>query len=80
MSGALKPCPFCGSTNLKVNESSTRAFVECKACKARGPKHESQWESRPFAEHNWNLRPRETELENNMKDIQANYQAARSAI
>lgn len=63
MSFILKPCPFCGSEKLKVNETATRAFVESMTCKARGPKHESQWESKPFAVHNWNIRKHVNGLE-----------------
>lgn len=29
----LKPCPFCGSTDLKVFDNS----VDCKSCGATGP-------------------------------------------
>ena len=80
MSDTLKPCPFCGSDRLKINETATRAFVECKACKARGPKHESQWESKPYAVHNWNVRKREQELERDLGNMEENYRLARSYL
>lgn len=35
----LKPCPFCGSTNLTIWEStlSNTRHMRCKRCGARGP-------------------------------------------
>lgn len=34
----LKPCPFCGSTNLVVDSSDMyRWYVECWDCEADGP-------------------------------------------
>lgn len=76
----LKPCPFCGSDRLKINETATRAFVECMACKARGPKHESQWESKPLAVHNWNIRKPDGELEKDIAIILENHRLARSFL
>lgn len=40
----LKPCPFCGSTKLKINQKSTKhngekayvASIRCNVCHARG--------------------------------------------
>ena len=38
----LKPCPFCGSTKLKLIEKTTKykvhyvAFIRCNSCYARG--------------------------------------------
>lgn len=34
----LKPCPFCGSTNLSLTESlDMYMFVNCEICNSAGP-------------------------------------------
>lgn len=40
----IKPCPFCGSDNTEVYQqtgdwgySSSKAYVECRRCGAKGP-------------------------------------------
>lgn len=35
MAEALKPCPFCGSTNLSTEDA--RDFIACRGCGAEGP-------------------------------------------
>lgn len=38
--GAIRPCPFCGSANVKVEVDpliAGRVSVFCKSCKAHGP-------------------------------------------
>ena len=32
----LKPCPFCGSDDVLVEENATFTWVECQSCDARG--------------------------------------------
>jgi len=39
---SLKPCPFCGSSNLIVEQENIRVdgqsyWVECQHCRTRGP-------------------------------------------
>lgn len=33
----LKPCPFCGSNNIKLWDHFEGSAVECVGCKANGP-------------------------------------------
>jgi Lar family restriction alleviation protein len=33
----LKPCPFCGSTDLITNNCSNNYYIECDNCGAFGP-------------------------------------------
>lgn len=33
----LKPCPFCGSADVKYEFCSSQGFVECQTCGAAGP-------------------------------------------
>ena len=37
----MKPCPFCGSIQLVVDEDYSESFVCCENCGATGPK--GQW-------------------------------------
>lgn len=33
----MKPCPWCHSENVKLQQTYSDASVECKSCYARGP-------------------------------------------
>ena len=55
----LKPCPFCGSTDVAVIGNDDRLFnVECSDCGILGPVSSSY----EYAVLYWNNRPREVEL------------------
>lgn len=43
MGNRLKPCPFCGSTELVIVEIGV--WVECKGCKTLGPDGNSEQEA-----------------------------------
>lgn len=45
----LKPCPFCGSLNVFLQEDTFAKcdayyYIKCCNCGARGPRLESSWE------------------------------------
>jgi len=43
MSNELKPCPFCGSEKVFINDEVLGFLVECKECCTEGPySHEKQ--------------------------------------
>jgi transposase-like protein len=44
----LKPCPFCGSSNLKTGGDDKFVGVWCNDCQATGPNHygRSEWNTR----------------------------------
>lgn len=33
----MKPCPFCGSDNVKYEFSSSQGYITCNSCLADGP-------------------------------------------
>jgi len=33
----LKPCPFCGSSDLITNNHSSNFYIECNSCGTFGP-------------------------------------------
>lgn len=45
----LKPCPFCGSTDLDSGGDDKFVGYWCKNCQAMGPNH--------YGRHDWNTRP-----------------------
>lgn len=49
-----KPCPFCGSTNLKLQSQEVEgvSFVECNNCGATGPM--AYYRSDAYAVDFWN--------------------------
>ena len=47
----LKPCPFCGGTDLRVYDRGY-SWVECRPCEAEGPAADS----RESAIAKWNER------------------------
>lgn len=55
----LKPCPFCGSTNLThIDEVDTErgeraVYIRCQACGCHGPWYRTDGNAERF----WNLRP-----------------------
>ena len=53
MSEELKPCPFCGSSDLAVMELLSRGFrIECQGCGAYSPIKKDG----PSLLHAWNTR------------------------
>ena len=57
----LKPCPFCGSKDLKISaqeaqEGGNVLFVHCKHCDACGPAFEATLEGGEEAINAWNKR------------------------
>jgi Lar family restriction alleviation protein len=63
MKDDLKPCPFCGSTDVVVGYRDTEYmgffFFACQNCSTQGPcvKHGDHYESR--ATEAWNTRAKE---------------------
>lgn len=56
MSEELKPCPFCGSTDIEECDPGCGVhFIECHNCETRGPRSF-------YPEGPWNKRPAETTL------------------
>lgn len=51
----LKPCPFCGGTNLKTGGDDKIVGVWCLTCEAAGPNH--------YGSREWNDRHDETPSE-----------------
>ena len=51
---ALKPCPFCGSSSIKLESetNSNLAYAFCKECVSIGPSADNMFE----AAYNWNNR------------------------
>jgi hypothetical protein len=37
MSSSLKPCPFCGSSNLRYEFCASQGYICCDECGAQGP-------------------------------------------
>ena len=62
MSEELKPCPFCGGTDVHVNTRNVPFvhqpfyYVECVYCYITQPRHDEQ------ARDKWNARPIEDQL------------------
>lgn len=54
----LKPCPFCGSSDLELFNDEEQVMIRCRDCDARGPscnldrKAQVEWNVRP-TEDNW---------------------------
>ena len=48
----LKPCPFCGSTEVKHSAHAPDVWIYCAACLATGPEAAGQ----KGAAVKWNLR------------------------
>ena len=48
MTDTLKPCPFCGSNNLKTGGDDKVVGVWCLTCQSAGPNH--------YGKHEWNDR------------------------
>ena len=49
----LKPCPFCGGKDVKVDAiPSVAQFYRCERCKAKGP----YWTAGEDAKEKWNTR------------------------
>lgn len=53
----LKPCPFCGSSQLHMHDDGYIKWVECEDCLAEGPVIVGSEES---ATDIWNTRQGET--------------------
>lgn len=51
----IKPCPFCGSTDVSVKNVVRRPtwYVECGGCEVEGP---ASYDSPENATHQWNTR------------------------
>ncbi|MBN2684381.1 MAG: Lar family restriction alleviation protein [Pontiellaceae bacterium] len=52
----LKPCPFCGSTELRVFRPAPELWVYCTVCSASGPTAEGE----KGAAAKWNMRKEPT--------------------
>ena len=52
MTAKLKPCPFCGSTIVEMDDNAAPFFVVCLHCQASGPMYDS-WNAAATA---WNRR------------------------
>lgn len=54
----LRPCPFCGSSDLHEVKSEARAQIECAKCSALGPfaLGDSESERSNGAKKLWNMR------------------------
>ena len=85
MTDDLKPCPFCGSTELQIGRNPTRPLweVECYACWGVMTSDTSQSK----AEHDWNrrrpedaLRARVEAAEQRAEAAEAEAERLRSAI
>jgi hypothetical protein len=68
----LRPCPFCGSTEVSMSYSATMTspepanrFVECEECAGCGPTHEivngNDFVAKNLAARAWNTRPEAAE-------------------
>lgn len=50
---SLKPCPFCGSSNVTLDPHDQDSCVRCLSCEAEGPpgapaECEGRWNNRPL--------------------------------
>lgn len=63
----LKPCLFCGSSDVEVGMFGLEWCVECQDCGAFGPNRTSRDE----AIDGWNVVPRKDETEPALPEIQA---------
>jgi Lar family restriction alleviation protein len=52
----LKPCPFCGSTDVHWTHSGGYAYIVCDKCEVQGPPFYSEGEFGTGAEDLWNRR------------------------
>ena len=50
----LKPCPFCGSTDICIN--SPGVWIDCNCCGAEGPTPSNLWKTIHEAVEAWNRR------------------------
>ena len=46
----IKPCPFCGSTNISFKDEGMVCYMECEDCGAHGPEAPSYGFSIPGAD------------------------------
>jgi Lar family restriction alleviation protein len=76
----LKPCPFCGGTDLIENLGADRnahCATYCKGCEARGPAFYTGYEedSVEWHENTWNTRstPPQGEIERLLEGVPENY-------
>jgi Lar family restriction alleviation protein len=56
---SLKPCPFCGSTDVGWTHYGHYAYIICDQCQARGPEFYTQDDFGTGAEELWNKRAEE---------------------
>jgi len=54
MSNEIKPCPFCGSTDVDAGDSALAEWATCNNCQAAGPPsnsgdHYDRWNERSDA-------------------------------
>lgn len=54
----LKPCPFCGSNDVTVNDAYMHSYAQCRVCRAEGGLRDSHDE----AVAAWNRRTNAKEL------------------
>lgn len=53
-----KPCPFCGSDNVKLRGFMGRLYIQCSGCHIEGPSvPDNEKYGEPAAWRKWNTRP-----------------------
>jgi Lar family restriction alleviation protein len=55
----MRPCPFCGSKNLRASHNEEYFFIECALCGAQGPQTLAFGEEDQVVKNNWNQRVEE---------------------
>ena len=63
MSEELKPCPFCGATNIEPDYVNVPYGLECKSCGASGPPDSQQDPDEAIAAWNQRTQPKVKALE-----------------
>ena len=66
----LKPCPFCGGTDIRIDAiPSIAQFYRCERCKAKGP----YWTADGGAKEKWNTRATDPLIEELAEKIADRY-------
>ena len=88
MSDELKPCPFCGGTNLQINAEDIDGYMACVRCwdcdDMQGPasayKYRDVEKAKADAIQQWNKRATAAELTRLRADVARKDEALRAAI